>query len=157
MRSQVTRQCGAVDVLDLTVGILLAIGIPLLTHVGWTLRKPPPLPEAEQEVSPPPVDREEVDMRSQYIGEELYRGNAVLFLVRARGAEGTQQVNELRWARQAFGRVDAELGELQYLINSTGAAVTFREELNGVATIKKDVKLKVAELQRLDHLGILGQ
>lgn len=147
---------GEVDVLDLCLGIGLALGVPFLCLVGQRILEPR-LPEDPFALGgTPKIDRtpdeEEVTSRWQHAEEIFSNGKGY---ARAMGEQSDPYLrdNYRQWAMKALSKSKVWYEELEKLIVEAHDSQTrsrFASHLEQIAARKREIDPEVDRLRQLD-------
>ncbi|MEM7262951.1 MAG: hypothetical protein AAF488_13240 [Planctomycetota bacterium] len=149
-----SRRLGKVEPVDLVIGLVAILALPVIGYVVTGLIKPEdPLPEVDEQRVPAP-ERTEVQERFSYV--RALQQNAVGLLQRAESADEKRQLTELRWANQAFHAARKELTNLRHIITASDSEDTFRSDLDALKTIETSISVSLARIQKLDKLDLIG-
>jgi hypothetical protein len=145
------------DVMDLVLGIGLALVLPLLAAFGAQLMRD----QSERElasyrrnldVGTPAPDEEEVRLNLESC-RRMYAENGQKFLERAREAQSFQQLKECAWARRCLSQIKTELGLLEGMIRDGHVEERYQAQLVECQRLREQIELDLRTLKQMDIFG----
>ncbi len=152
-----TRQAGALDVVDLVVGLVLVIIMPFAVMALSTLFTQAPARPIVHELGSkqnplPPEDAEEIETRWQ-LAEKAYRSNAKPIFKRVEEAQDSILRETLRvWAVKALRLAESELTGFKSTIEKPELASKFSAYQPRIQSLKKEIQADLARLKELNTL-----
>lgn len=150
-----SRQTGQVDTVDLVIGVVLAILVPLLclilAGVLGVKTRSDKFDFREKPNLVPVPDAEEIETHWKN-AEQLYYENARPFLKNAESHEDPNMRYYFRkWAEQTIQNVDAKLSRLEALINVTPEGKqAFQSYIGRIAQRREEIRSDLEKARSLD-------
>ena len=155
-RRALERLRGAVDGLDLGLGVLLLAGLPAISYLvvqGFVVEEVAVTPD--NQIEQPKLGKDEMESRMRFI-RSLYYENARAFLERAADQDaGRHQVSQLRWTVDAINRVATEIATLENLLSETGSNSLYPNHIAELTQIKQRFREDLERVKDLDLHGVL--
>lgn len=155
MQRRETRERGRVDTVDLVLGIVLVVGLPV---GGYGVMRAldvdhrsvlEAIPSSSEIAANLPPGQAELDSRMAYI-RKLYQETARELVARAGQVPGSVQGDALQWAYRVLVKVRSEVAEAEGALERAGATAAIQKMRAELGTIRSQVDADEAHLRALD-------
>jgi hypothetical protein len=150
---------GATDVVDLLIGIFLALFLPVVCYLvsGVVLSggAQTSIKDHEEKVLNPPPDQEELVLRWKG-GEERLRSTAKTLLKHAESLQDPFMKEQFRiWATRSLKAADGYFVELEKFIKGyPDPDGHYTGYVSNIATLRKEIQADLGRAKSLDYLGV---
>ncbi len=141
------RTRGAFDLTDLVVGVLLAVGIPLLVYIvargSGAVKTKSDVGQFREEIKVKEdvkPDAELLGLKIKYF-QRIHSETGRVFLERARDASGVRRLRERDWARACFRSLVSDIQTVENQLNADEDLRTrFSVELSRLTMLKSEIQ-----------------